>query len=149
KSSAVRPRAATVKKYKRQLAKVIAETGAEPVSFANDLFTHNLHQLLTELSAHSTAFGDDLDDYLLDLLNETSFLNALSTIAAGEPGASQTLIKVAALDASGLAACLQLRDLYRHLFEKEFNCKVIKSENHSGDSELRTGTHEHAASLVL
>jgi hypothetical protein len=94
KSSGARVRAATVKKYKRQLAKVINEAGAENVSFGNELFAHNLHHLLSELSARSNAFGDDLDDYLLDLLNETSLLNALSSVVDSEPRASQTLGKV-------------------------------------------------------
>ncbi len=147
-----RARAATVKKYKRQLAKLSAATDTENVSLDNNLFAHNLHQLLTELSAGSEAFGDTIDDYLLDLLNETSLLNALSTITAGtdtETGCSQTLIRVAALDASGRTACSQLRDLYRTLFEKEFNCKVIKTENIANESELKAGAHVHSATLVL
>jgi hypothetical protein len=46
-------------------------------------------------------------------------------------------------------ACLQLRDLYRALFEREFSCKVIKSENVSGETDLKTGAHMHVAGLLL
>ncbi len=114
------------KGYKRQLAKVVAG----PVSFDNNLFAHDLHGLLKELPAFSESFGDSVDDYLLDLLNETSLLDAVSTIVdRSEP--EQTLIRVKALDATGRTACVQLRDLYRTLFEKEFNCKVVKSEDNS------------------
>ena len=131
-----RSRRTTVKGHKRQLAKVIAEA---LTVFDNNLFAHNLHQLLTELSARSETFGDKIDDYLLDLLNETSLLNALSTIVDG--AASRTVIRVASLDATGRTACLQLRDLYRTLFEKEFNCKVTMSDE--------TGAHMHVAALSL
>jgi hypothetical protein len=37
-----------------------------------------------------------------------------------------------------------LRDLYRTLFEKEFNCKVIKAETDAG-----THAHMHVATLLL
>ncbi len=102
------------KGYKRQLANVIAENHP----FDNDLFARNLHELLRELTAQSEAFGDRIDDYLFDLLNETSLLNALSTIVDGGEKAStsparQTLVRVASFDATGRRACLQLRDLYR------------------------------------
>jgi ATP-dependent Clp protease ATP-binding subunit ClpC len=161
RSTGSRSRRTTVKGYKRQLARVIPGAVTENVSFAfdNTLFAHDLHQLLTELSARSETFGDKIDDYLLDLLNETSLLNALSTIVDGsEPdarnvdtsdAASQTLIRVASLDASGRTACLQLRDLYRNLFEKEFNCKVVKSDNISNETDLKTSAHKHVAVLLL
>jgi hypothetical protein len=42
-----------------------------------------------------------------------------------------------------------LRDLYRNLFEKEFNCKVIKSDNVASETDLRTGAHSHVAALLL
>jgi len=131
------------KGYKRQLAR------ADSVSLAldNNLFAHNLHQLLAELAARSEKFGDKLDDYLLDLLNETSLLNAVSAIVDG--GVSQTLIRVTSLDESGRQACLHLRDLYRTLFEREFNCKVVKSENISSETDLRTGAHTHVGELLL
>jgi ATP-dependent Clp protease ATP-binding subunit ClpA len=147
KATSSRARGTAVKKYKRQLAKVVAGEDTENVSLDNSLFTHNLHQLLTELSARSETFGDDLDDYLLDLLNETSLLNVLSTIADGsEPPPVQTYMRISALDANGRTACLQLRDLYRNLFEREFNCKV-KVEN--AESDQRAGAHAHAASILL
>ena len=123
---------------------------------SDGLFAQNLHRLLKELTAQSETFGDTIEDYLLDLLNETALLNALSTLAerseslaVGASSTSQTLIKVSALDASGRAACSQLRDLYRVLFEKEFNCKVIRTENISSAGEVRTGAHAQAATLVL
>jgi len=140
KSTSSRSRRTVDKGYQRQLAKVVAG----PVD--DQLFAHDLHQLLTELAARSETFGDNIDDYLVDLLNETSLLNALSTIVDGdETDAAPTLIRVASLDATGRTACLQLRDLYRTLFEKEFNCKVIKSENVSNE----THAHMHVATLLL
>ena len=36
-----------------------------------------------------------------------------------------------------------------HLFEREFNCKVLKSENVSTESDLKARHIVHAASLVL
>lgn len=137
RSTSSRPRRTADKGYKRQLAKVVAG-----LSFDNQLFAHNLHQLLTELQARSEIFGDNINDYLVDLLNETSLLNALSTITDESDG--QTLIRVASLDATGRTACVQLRDLYRTLFEKEFNCKVIKAETDAG-----THAHMHVATLLL
>ena len=114
------------------------------------LFAHDLHELLTELPARSENFGDKIDDYLVDLLNETSLLNALSKIVDGDKSnAAQTLIRVASLDATGRAACLQLRDLYRTLFEKEFNCKVIKTDNTADATDPKTHAHMHVASLLL
>ena len=152
RSAGSRSRRPTDKGHKRQLAKVIAEAVTEngPLAFDNNLFAHNLHQLLTELAARSETFGDQIDDYLLDLLNETSLLNALSTIVDGNSSdTSQTLIRVASLDAGGRTACLQLRDLYRTLFEKEFHCKVIKAENISNATDLRAGAHMHVGELLL
>jgi len=137
RSTSSRSRRTADKGYKRQLAKVVAG-----LSFDNQLFAHNLHQLLTELPAQSETFGDHINDYLVDLLNETSLLNALSTIVDGSD--AQTLIRVASLDATGRTACVQLRDLYRTLFEKEFNCKVIKSETDAG-----THAQMHVATLLL
>jgi len=143
--TATRPRRTTDKSYKRQLAKVSAGN----VALDNNLFAHNLQQLLANLSASSEPFGEKIDDYLLDLLNETTLLNALSTIVGGTSDSPQTLIRVASFDTTGRAACLQLRDLYRNLFEKEFNCKVLKSDNVSNEKDLRTGAHSHVAALLL
>ena len=138
------------KEHKRRLAKIVAGGENDSLAFDNNLFAQNLYQLLTGLSAQSETFGEKIDDYLLDLLNETSLLNALSSIVAGsEANVSQTLIRVASLDASGRSACLQLRDLYRNLFEREFNCEVIKSDNNSDEKEVSTGAHTHVATLLL
>ena len=136
KSTGSRSGRTTGKGYKRQLAKV------DSLSFDDQLFAHDLHQLLSDLPARSETFGEKIDDYLVDLFNETSLLHALSTIDGSKP--VQTLIQVASLDATGRTACLQLRDLYRTLFEKEFNCKVTKTE-----TDRKTHAHMHVASLLL
>jgi ATP-dependent Clp protease ATP-binding subunit ClpA len=144
-----RSRRAPDKGYKRQLARIV---GPETVSltFDNQLFAHDLHRLLTELPACSETFGDHIDDYLVDLLNETSLLHVLSTIVNGAvSAAAQTVIRVASLDATGRTACVQLRDLYHTLFEKEFNCRVVKSEDSSNETDARTHAHMHVASLQL
>ena len=149
RSAGSRSGRSTDKGYKRQLAKVVTGPVTENVSltFDNQLFAHDLHELLTELPARSETFGDKIDDYLLDLLNETSLLSALSMIVdSATSHAAQTLIRVASLDATGRTACLQLRDLYRTLFEKEFNCKVIKSDN---ETDQKTHAHTHVAALLL
>jgi hypothetical protein len=135
KPASSRPRRTAEKRYQRQLAKVNSFT------VDDQLFAHDLHHLLTELPAQSESFGDNINDYLVDLLNETSLLNALSSL---DGNTAQTLIRIASLDATGRAACLQLRDLYRTLFEKEFNCKVIKSE-----TDVGTHAHMHVATLLL
>jgi ATP-dependent Clp protease ATP-binding subunit ClpC len=143
---------ATFKGHKRQLAKVIAGPANEDVSLAfdNDLFAHDLRQLITELSARSETFGDEFDDYLLDLLNETSFLNAMSNIVEGStPDVPQTLIRITSLDATGRTACLQLRDLYRALFDWEFNVKVIRYHDSSDEKDVKTGAHMHVTGLVV
>ena len=147
-----RSRPAAEKRHQRQLAKVIAGALTDDVSFTfdNTLFTRNLYQLLKELSAQSETFGDHIDDYLLDLLNETSLLNALSTIVDGnKPDTAQTVLRVASLDPGGQTACLQLRDLYRTLFEKEFNCKVVRADHISKETDSNTGAHKHVAELLL
>ena len=137
------------KGYKRQLAKVMAGPVTENISLALDdsLFNYNLHQLLTELSARSETFGEKIDDYFVDLLNETSLLNAMATDNVSD--AATTVMRIASLDASGQTACLQLRDLYRTLFEKEFNCKVIKSDNVVNETDMKKGAHMCVAVLLL
>jgi ATP-dependent Clp protease ATP-binding subunit ClpC len=152
RSTGGRSRRTTGKGYKRQLAKVVEGPVTESVSltFDNQLFAHDLHELLTELPARSEGFGDKIDDYLIDLLNETSLLNALAVIVDGATSHSaQTLIRVTSLDATGRTACLQLRDLYRTLFEKEFDCKVIKTDTVSNETDPKTHAHTHVASLLL
>jgi hypothetical protein len=42
-----------------------------------------------------------------------------------------------------------LRDLYRTLFEKEFNCKVIKSDHVAKETAVKTGAHICVAILLL
>ena len=131
------------KRYKRQLARVSSDH-----EFDDSLFAQNLHQLLTDLPARSETFGETIDDYLVDLLNEACLLNALSTVEKSD-AVSQTLIKISSLDASGRTACVQLRDLYRTLFEREFNCKIIKSETISNETDVRTGAHTHVVTLLV
>jgi ATP-dependent Clp protease ATP-binding subunit ClpA len=147
----------TGKGHKRRLAKVMARHANQDTSpaFDDTLFARNLHQRLTELAAQSEIFGDKLDDYLHDLFNETSLLHALSTIVdQGESdirsaSASPTLIRTASFDESGRAACLYLRDLYRNLFEREFNCKVIELEDDSDEKDSATSAHKFVATLSL
>ena len=137
-TSARSSKPANVKGYKRQLAKAL--TG----SLDNRIFAENLHQLISDLSVNSEAFGDKIDDYFLDLLNETALLHVLSSIVEGNnvDVCPQTVIRVASLDGTGRAACLQLRDLYRTLFEREFNCKVMISDHVAS-------AHMHVAALSL
>src|ERR1043166_4518155 len=137
RSTASGSRRTIEKGYKRQLPRVDTD------ALDNNLFAHNLQQLLADLSARSKPFGENINDYLLDLLNETTLLNALSTICNATSHSAQTLIRVASFDTNGRAACLQLRDLYRNLFEKEFNCKVAKTDNEAN------GAHSYVASLLL
>jgi ATP-dependent Clp protease ATP-binding subunit ClpA len=147
-NSGSRPKHAVDKGYKRRLARVPAGTDNGSLPLDNTLFANNLHQFLLELPARSENFGDKIDDYLLDLLNETSLLNALTTTVA-DTNQIQTLIRITALDANGRAACLQLRDLYRALFEKEFNCKVLKADNTGTETDHSIHAQMNVATLLL
>jgi hypothetical protein len=44
---------------------------------------------------------------------------------------------------------LYLRDLYRNLFEREFNCKVIELEDDSDEKDSATSAHKFVATLSL
>jgi hypothetical protein len=143
-----RSKRTTDKEYKRQLARIPAEPEHAVPAFDDSLFTHNLHQLLTDLSTRSEAFGDNIEDYLVDLFNETSLLNAVSTIVDSAPAAA-TVMRIASLDARGQMACLRLQGLYRTLFEKEFNCKVTASDYTFNKRDERTSAHMHFAELLV
>jgi ATP-dependent Clp protease ATP-binding subunit ClpC len=149
RSTGSRSKRTTDKGYKRRLAKAMAGPVTENISltFDDTLFNYDLHQLLTELSTRSETFGEKIDDYLVDLLNETSLLNAMSTDNVSDT--APTVMRIASLDASGQTVCLQLRDLYRTLFEKEFNCKVIKSDHVASETDVKKGAHMCVATLLL
>jgi ATP-dependent Clp protease ATP-binding subunit ClpA len=100
---------------KRQLAKL------DPVLFSidNNLFGQNLYRLLQNCALQSRLYGEDIADYLQDLVREAALLDALA-IVSGPP--AKTWLTIASLDEQGRAACKRLRDLYRTLFEREFGC---------------------------
>lgn len=162
------------KGHKRQLARITAAadsaSGDVFPEFDNTLFGHNLHRLLLDLSARSKPYGDQIDDYLRDLLSETALLDAWETIVApsapkGDHGANEvrksdalgahgaaptTLLRIASLDEEGRSACMHLRDLYRTLFDREFNCKLVNLGSSTGnETHLRAGSHEHVETLLF
>lgn len=98
---------------KRQLAKLEAD---QPLD--NNLLGQNLYLFLQDCASQSIPYGDDIEDYLQDLLRETALLDALWS---NGPSA-RMLLTIASLDEQGHAMCLRLRDLYRTLFEREFGC---------------------------
>jgi len=111
-------------KSKRQLAK------PEVSSLDNDLLRQNLYRFLQDCASQSVAYGDDIADYLQDVIREAALLDALWTTlqsdANGPP--AKTVLRIASLDEQGRTACIQLRDLYRTLFEREFGCSTSPSQ---------------------
>jgi hypothetical protein len=116
-----RPRSAvsvTRSKSKRQLAKL----GFSILD--NDLFRQNLYRFLQDSASQGVTYGDDIGDYLQDMIREAALLDALWTTLQRDTGGppAKTLLTIASLDEQGRAACIRLRDLYRTLFEREFGC---------------------------
>ncbi|HEX7331808.1 MAG TPA: AAA family ATPase [Pyrinomonadaceae bacterium] len=136
-----------VSKSKRQLAKLGL------ANLDNDLFHQNLYRFLQDHASQCVPYGDDLADYLQDIVREAAVLDAAwSTLRDGT--STKTLMTIASLDTHGRAARIRLRDLYRTLFEKEFGCttSVKEGEDHvellsiegplaSVLAPLETGTH--------
>ena len=142
-------------KSKRQLAK------PEFSKLDNDLLRQNLYRFLQDCASQGVAYGDDIEDYLQDIIREAALLDALWTTlqddSDGPP--AKTLLTIASLDEQGRAACIRLRDLYRTLFEREFGCTTslvsARSKESTGHIEclcldgplasvlapLETGTH--------
>ena len=135
--------AATSSKSKRQLAKL--ETDNPTVD--DSLFGQNLYRLLQECASQSVAYGDEIGDYLQDLIRETALLDAAS---ATLPSDEKTWLTIASFDEHGRAACVRLRDLYRTLFEREFGCTTGLPDS-STTTRLREaiGPHGHCESLSL
>ena len=104
---------------KRQLAKIQFAT------FDDKMLGQDLQTLLLELKVSSTPFGDDFEDYLQDLIRETSLLELMAASLRSEES-TQTLLTIACFDERGRQASKRLRELYHSLFEREFGCQPIK-----------------------
>lgn len=128
-------------KSNRQLAKL----NADVATIDDSLFGQNLYRLVQDCASQSIPYGDELNDYLQDLIRETALLDVLSATLPSESddGASEkTWLTIASLDEHGRAACIRLRDLYRSLFEREFGCTTALSRE-------GVGPHGHFESLSL
>jgi hypothetical protein len=104
---------------KRQLAKT------QFAAFDDKILGQDLQGLLLELKVSSTPFGDDFEDYLQDLIRETSLLELMAASLRSEEN-TQTLLIIACFDERGRQASKRLRELYHTLFEREFGCQPIK-----------------------
>ena len=140
---------------KRQLAKLgvtATETEVEPPqTFDDKMLGQDLSSLLLDLKAGSGPFGVDLQDYLQDLLRETSLLELMASNLRSEVSADQQekdvrlLLTISCFDDQGREACKRLRDLYRALFEREFGCQTITSERHG----LASGPYHTVETLLF
>lgn len=133
-------------KSKRQLSK-FGET--DLASFDNSLFNRNLYNFLHDCATESIPYGDDIEDYMQDLVREIALLDALWTRvprvtdknAPGADGHQSILLTIASLDEQGRTMSIRLRDLYRALFEKEFGCSVALVSQPSTGSGSKTHGH--------
>lgn len=103
---------------KRQLAKFL---GTE---VDDQMLGRDLHALLLELKTSSTPLGEDFEDYLQDLIRETSLLELMA--ATLRSPTTQMLLTISYFDNRGREASKRLRDLYRAFFEREFGCRQIQ-----------------------
>lgn len=120
---------------KRQLAKFL-ETQTE---IDDRILGQDLHTLLHELKLSSTPFGDDFEDYLQDLIRETSLLELMASSL--KSSVVQTLLTITCFDDPGRQTCKRLRELYHTVFEREFGCQPIKQK--------QAGSHRNAETLLL
>ena len=111
----VRTGSAGPSRSKRQLAK------PEVSNLDNNLLRQNLYRFLQDCASQSAVYGDEIGDYLQDMLREAALLDALWT-RLSDASDGKTLLTIASLDEQGKTACIRLRDLYRTLFEREFGC---------------------------
>src|SRR5262249_55568105 len=105
----------------------------------DSLFGQNLYRLLQDCASQSIAYGDDIGDYLQDLIRELALLDAVS---ASLPSGEKTWLTIASLDEHGRSACVRLRDLYRTLFEREFGCTTALPDSSMTD-RLREAIGPH------
>ncbi|HEU5459186.1 MAG TPA: AAA family ATPase [Pyrinomonadaceae bacterium] len=118
---------------KRQLAKIQLPT------LDDTILGQDLHALLFELKVSSAPFGEEFEDYLQDLIRETSLLELMAASLKSEVSNTQTLLTISCFDDRGRDASKRLRGLYHALFEREFGCQPIKSEQPHVETLLLEG----------
>ena len=64
----------------------------------------DLHALLLELKVSSAPFGDDFEDYLQDLIRETSLLELMASSLRSAASTTQTLLTISCFDDRGRQA---------------------------------------------
>ena len=119
---------------KRQLAKI------QFAAFDNKILGQDLHALLNELKVGCVPFGDEFEDYLQDLIRETSLLELMAASFRSEESSNQTLLKISSLDDRGSELCKLLRGLYHALFEREFGSQPIKHKKGKAETLLFEGS---------
>jgi len=134
----------SAKVVRRQLAKLPGapiETAADQqvLAFDDQMLSQNLHTLLLDLKTGSSPFGEHFENYLQDLIRETSLLELMSsTLQTDEPDTTQTLLTVSSFDDQGRQACKRLRDLYHAFFEREFGCQPVKQKDRAIEANAET-----------
>lgn len=115
------PAATKTPPHKRQLAKLPTALN----SSLNDgaLLTRNLYRFLQDSAAQAVPYGEATADYLQDVLREVALLDVL-WLAVARQSKTRVQLTIVALDEAGRGFCARLRDLYRVLFEREFQCRV-------------------------
>ncbi|MEJ7616241.1 MAG: AAA family ATPase [Pyrinomonadaceae bacterium] len=134
----------------RQLAKL---TDVPPISGAL-LAEKNLHRFLQDCAAHASPYGEATTDYLQDVLREAALLDSLWSVVAADRdkhrASTRAVLTIASLDEAGRRAAARLRDLYRALFEKEFNCRIeLPGAEPSGAQSARVGAAQRVEMITL
>ena len=105
-------------------------------TFDDKILGQDLHALLNELKVSSSPFGDEFEDYLQDLIRETSLLELMAATLRSEESTRQTLLTISSFDDRGRELCKRLRGLYHALFEREFGSQPIKHKQPSNTETL-------------
>jgi ATP-dependent Clp protease ATP-binding subunit ClpC len=131
-------------------------------TFDDRMLGQDLHTLLQEMKVGCVPYGDDFEDYLQDLIRETSLLELMASTLTSEVSIDQaegdvqgdsrdgvwttrTLLTISCFDDQGGQACKRLRDLYHALFEREFGSQPLKYK----PPVLETGPYRNAETLLL
>jgi ATP-dependent Clp protease ATP-binding subunit ClpC len=128
---------------KRQLSKlIVTPEGPQLPAFEDQMLGQDLHALLLELKVSGSPFGDDLEDYLQDLIRETSLLELMALTLKSEVSndSTRTLLTVSCFDDQAGQTCKRLRDLYHTLFEREFGCQPVKHQHRNAETLLLEGS---------
>lgn len=149
-----------------------------PFVFDNALLlAQNLHRVTQDAATVAVPYGEDIADYLQDILRETALLdamlktitksssdnshdpldaaplmrhNAQSSVRVSNDTPPRVLLSIASFEEKGLGPGARLRDLYRMLFEREFNCRVQPfDDSTSAARQAHLSSLRHAHAIIL